>query len=114
MLIRRRNRLQILPRKEIACEQANKEENVRENNEHCEMEETVTENNERCESLSEQDEENTSLAMFEGESSKLKVSTPRLCTTVGGVRKYRGRACSTTILLCKPYDPPPPPPPAFS
>ena len=92
MLIKPRNPLQILPRKEIACEQANKEENVRENNEHCEMEETVTENNERGESLSEQDEENTSLGMFEGESSQLKVSTPRLCRTVGVVGKYRGRA----------------------
>ena len=87
MLIKRRNPLQILPRKEIACEQANKEENVRENNEHCEVEETVTENNERCESLSDQDEENTSLAIFEGESSKLKVSTPRLFRTVGVVGK---------------------------
>ena len=87
MLIKRRNPLQILPRKEIAWEQANKEENVRENNEHCEVEETVTENNERCESLSDQDEENTSLAIFEGESSKLKVSTPRLFRTVGVVGK---------------------------
>ena len=87
MLIRRRNPLQILPRKEIACEQGNKAENVRENNEHCEMEETVTENNEHCESLSEQAEENTSLAMFEGESSKLKVSTSRLLRTVGVVGK---------------------------
>ena len=75
MLIKRRNPLQILPRKEIACEQANKEENVRENNEHCEKEERVTENNERCESLSEQDEDSTSPAMLEGKSSKLKVST---------------------------------------
>ena len=70
MLIKRRNPLQILPRKEIACEQANKEENVRENNEH-------------CESLSVQDEDSTSPAMFEGKSSKLKVSTPRFCSTVG-------------------------------
>ena len=70
MLIKRRNPLQILPRKEIASEQANEEENVRENNEH-------------CESLSVQDEDNTSPAMFEGKSSKLKVSTPRFCSTVG-------------------------------
>ena len=70
MLIKRRNPLQILPRKEIACEQANKEENVRENNEH-------------CENLSVQDEDSTSPAMFEGKSSKLKVSTPRFCSTVG-------------------------------
>ena len=70
MLIKRRNPLQILPRKEIACEQTNKEENVRENNEH-------------CESLSVQDEDSTSPAMFEGKSSKLKVSTPRFCSTVG-------------------------------
>ena len=70
MLIKRRNPLQILPRKEIACEQANEEENVRENNEH-------------CESLSVQDEDSTSPAMFEGKSSKLKVSTPRFCSTVG-------------------------------
>ena len=107
MLIRRRNPLQILPRKEIACEQASKEENVRENNEHCKKEERVRENNEHCESLSVQDEESASLAMFEGESSKLKVSTPRLCRRVGVVGKYRGRACSTTILLCKPYFSPP-------
>ena len=83
MLIKRRNPLQILPRKEIACEQANKEENVRENNEHCKKEERVTENNERCESLSEQDEDSTLPAMFEGKSSKLKVSKPRFCSTVG-------------------------------
>ena len=83
MLIKRRNPLQILPRKEIACEQANKEENVRENNEHCEKEERVRENNEHCESLSEQDEDSTSPAMFEGKSSKLKVSRPRFCNTVG-------------------------------
>ena len=70
MLIKRRNPLQILLRKEIACEQTNKEENVRENNEH-------------CESLSVQDEDSTSPAMFEGKSSKLKVSTPRFCSTVG-------------------------------
>ena len=70
MLIKRRNPLQILPRKEIACEQTNKEENVRENNEH-------------CQSLSVQDEDSTSPAMFEGKSSKLKVSTPRFCSTVG-------------------------------
>ena len=70
MLIKRRNPLQILPRKEIACEQTNKEENVRENNEH-------------CESLSVQDEDSISPAMFEGKSSKLKVSTPRFCSTVG-------------------------------
>ena len=82
MLINRRNPLQILPRKEIACEQANKEENVRENNEHCEKEERVTENNEHCESLSVQDEDSTSPAMFEGKSSKLKVSMPRFCSTV--------------------------------
>ena len=83
MLIKRRNPLQILPRKEIACEQANKEENVRENNEHCEKEERVTENNEPCESLSVKDEDSTSPAMFEGKSSKLKVSRPRFCNTVG-------------------------------
>ena len=83
MLIKRRNPLQILPRKEIACEQANEEENVRENNEHCEKEERVRENNEHCESLSVQDEDSTSPAMFEGKSSKSKVSTPRFCSTVG-------------------------------
>ena len=83
MLIKRRNPLQILPRKEIACEQANKEENVRENNEHYEKEERVTENNEPCESLSVKDEDSTSPAMFEGKSSKLKVSRPRFCNTVG-------------------------------
>ena len=83
MLIKRRNPLQILPRKEIACEQANKEENVRENNEHCKKEERVTENNERCESLSVQDEDSTSPAMLEGKSSTLKVSRPRFCSTVG-------------------------------
>ena len=81
MLIKRRNPLQILPRKEIAREQTNKEENVRENNEHCEKEERVRENNERCESLSEQDEDSTSPAMFEGKSSKLKVSKPRFLNT---------------------------------
>ena len=74
MLIKRRNPLQILPRKEIACEQTNKEERVRENNEH-------------CESLSVQDEDSTSPAMFEGKSSKLKVSTPRFCSTVGIIRR---------------------------
>ena len=96
MLIKRRNPLQILPRKEIACEQTNKEENVRENKEHCEKEERVRENkehcekeervrenNEHCESLSVQDEDSTSPAMFEGKSSKLKVSTPRFCSAVG-------------------------------
>ena len=83
MLIKRRNPLQILPRKEIACEQTNKEENVRENKEHCEKEERVRENNEHCESLSVQDEDSTSPAMFEGKSSKLKVSTRRFCSTVG-------------------------------
>ena len=83
MLIKRRNALQILPRKEIACEQANKEENVRENNEYCKKEERVTENNEPCESLSEQDEDSTLPAMFEVKSSKLKVSKPRFCSTVG-------------------------------
>ena len=83
MLIKRRNPLQILPRKEIACEQTNKEENVRENNEHCEKEERVRENKEHCESLSVQDEDSTSPAMFEGKSSILKVSTPRFCSTVG-------------------------------
>ncbi|KAM7425241.1 hypothetical protein ABFA07_023305 [Porites harrisoni] len=72
MLIKRRNPLQMLPRKEIACEQANKEENVRENNEYCKKEERVTENNEPCESLSVQDEDSTSPAMLEGKSSKLK------------------------------------------
>ena len=80
MLIKRRNPLQILPRKEIACEQANKEENARVNNEHCEKEERVTENKEDCESLSVQDEDGTSPAMSEGKSSKLKVSRPRFCT----------------------------------
>ena len=83
MLIKRRNPLQILPRKEFACEQTNKEESVRENNEHCEKEERVRENNEHCESLSVQDEDSTSPAMFEGKSSKLKVRTPRFCSTVG-------------------------------
>ena len=84
MLIKRRNPLQILPRNEIACEQANKEENVRENKEHCEKEERVTENNEHCESLSVQHKESTSPPpMFEGKSSKLRVSTPRICSTVG-------------------------------
>ena len=82
MLIKRRNPLQILPRKEIACEQANKEENGRENNEHCKKEERVTENNEYCESLSVQDEDSTLPAMFERKSSKLKVNTPRFCSTV--------------------------------
>ena len=82
-LIKRRNPLQILPRKEIACGQANKAENVRENNEHCENEERVTENTEHCESLSAQDEDSTSPAMLEGKSSNLKVSTPRICSTVG-------------------------------
>ena len=77
MLIKRRNPLQILPRKEITYEQANKEENVRENNEHCEKEERLTENNDECESLSVQDEDSTSPAMSEGKSSKSKVSTPR-------------------------------------
>ena len=76
MLIKRRNPLQILPRKEIACEQANKEEN-----EHCLKEERVTENNEHCESLSVEDEDSTSPAMLEGKSSKLKVSRPRFCNT---------------------------------
>ena len=70
MLIKRLNPLQILPRKEIACEQANNEERVTENNEH-------------CESLSVQDEDSTSPAMLEGKSSKLKVSRPRFCSTVG-------------------------------
>ena len=51
MLIKRRNPLQILARKEIACEQTTKEENVRENNEH-------------CESLSVQDEDSTSPLCF--------------------------------------------------
>ena len=84
LLIKRRNPLQILPRKEIACEQANKEENETENNEHCEKEERVTENNEHCESLSVQDKESTSPPpMFEGKNSNLKVSTPRICSTVG-------------------------------
>ena len=83
MLIKRRNPLQILPRKEIACEQANKEEKVRENNEHCQKEERVTENNKHLESLSVQDEDSTSPAMLEGKSSKLKVSRPRFCSTVG-------------------------------
>ena len=83
MLIRRRKPLQILPKKEIICAQANKEENVRENNEHCKKEERVTENNKHCENLSVQDEDSTSPAMFEGKSSKLKVSTPRFCSTVG-------------------------------
>ena len=83
MLIKRRNPLQILPRKEVACGQANKAENVRENNEHCENEERVTENTEHCESLSVQDEDSTSPAMLEGKSSNLKVSTPRICSTVG-------------------------------
>ena len=83
MLIKRRNPLQILPRNEIAWEQGNKAENVKENNQHCKKEERVTENNEHCESLSVQDEDSTSPAMFEGKSSKLKVSRPRFCTTVG-------------------------------
>ena len=78
MLIKRRNPLEILPRKEIACEQANKEENVRENNEHCEKEERLTENNDECESLSVQDEDSTSPAMSEGKNSKLKVSTAKI------------------------------------
>ena len=81
MLIKRRNPLQILSRKEIACEQANKEENVGENNEHCKKEENVRENNEPCESLSVEDEDSTSPAMLEGKSFKLKVSRPRFCST---------------------------------
>ena len=83
MLIKRRNPLQILPRKEVACGHANKAETVRENNEHCENEERVTENTEHFESLSVQDDDSTSPAMLEGKSSNLKVSTPRICSTVG-------------------------------
>ena len=94
MLIKRRNPLQILPRKEIACEQTNKEENVRENNEH-------------CESLSVQDEDSTSPAMFEGKSSKLKVSTPRFCSTVGmhpqGSMGEGSAAQLPFILIIDPY-----------
>ena len=78
MLIKRRNPLQILPRNEITYEQANKEQNVRENNEHCEKEERLTENNDECESLSVQDEDSTSPAMSEGKNSKLKVSTAKI------------------------------------
>ena len=106
MLIKRRNPLQILSRKEIACEQANKEENVRENNEHCEKEERVRENNKHCESLSVQDEDNTSPALFEGKSSKLKVSTPRFCSTVGmGPQGSIGEGPAHHFLLCKPCCP---------
>ena len=103
MLINRRNPLQILPRREIACEQANKEENVRENNEHyCEKEERVTENNEHCERLSVQDEDSTSPAMLEGESSKLKVSRPRFCSTVGkDPQGSMGEGLGEVLLISK-------------
>ena len=78
MLIKRRNPVQILPRNEITYEQANKEQNIRENNEHCEKEERLTENNDECESLSVQDEDSTSPAMSEGKKFKLKVSTAKI------------------------------------
>ena len=110
MLIKRRNPLQILPRKEIACEQASKEENARVNNEHCEKEERVTENKEECESLSLQDEDSTSPSMSEEKSFKSKVSRPRFCSTVGmdpqgGIGEGSAPPFSFIQTLC----PPPPP-----
>ena len=110
MLIKRRNPLQILPRKEIAYEQANKEESVRENNEHCEKEERVTENKEECESLSVQDEDRTSPAMSEGEISKSKVSRPRFCSRVGmDPQGGIGEGSALPLPFIQTLCPPPPP-----